>query len=310
MTVIAVSGASGFVGRHLCPELTARGNQVMEIDRADLSADSLHRKLEGVDCMIHLAARAHVLNERSSDPRAEFWRANVNLTQSAARAAMRAGVQRFIFLSSAGVLGAGSPPRGFDDDSIPCPHDDYTHSKLEAERWLITELNTGMQLVILRPPLIYGPGARGNFKRLLRLALKGWWLPIGSFRAQRSMIGVRNMANLIAAAAAHARPPPITLLAADQETISVADLYRAMAEQFGSRPWLAPVPPAIIKCAMQVAGRRSDVLRLTAPFVLHPVNAQSQLGWTPPHRLHDELRWTILSEFGALAGNAIARDHD
>jgi len=308
MTVIAVTGASGFLGRHLCPELASLGNRVVQISRAELRAETLHGSLEGVDAVVHLAARAHVLSERSSDPRQEFWKDNVVLTQSAARSAMRAGVKRFIFLSSAGVLGASSPPRGFDDDSIPCPHDAYTESKLEAERWLNAELDASMQLVILRPPLIYGPGARGNFRRLLRLALKGWPLPIGGFRAQRSMIGVRNMVNLIAVAAAHPRALRTTLLAADEETISIADLYAAISRQAGHRPWLAPLPPAIIRCLLNLTGRRSDVVRLTDPFVLRPINAQSQLGWMPPHRLDDELRWTVLSELGAPARNAIAHN--
>ena len=308
MTVIAVSGASGFLGRHLCPELTSLGHRVVQISRAELRAETLHRNLEGVDAVVHLAARAHVLNESNSDPRGEFWKANVGLTQMAARSAMRAGVTRFIFLSSAGVLGASSPPRGFDDSSIPSPHDAYTESKLEAERWLKSELDPRTQLVILRPPLIYGPGARGNFMRLLRLALNGWPLPIGSFRAQRSMIGVRNMTNLIAVAATHPGASRTTLLAADEETTSVAELYAAISRHAGHRPWLAPLPPAIIRCLLNITGRRSDIVRLTDPFVLRPVNAQAQLGWMPPHRLDDELRWTVLSELAALSRNAAAHN--
>ncbi len=307
MTVIAVSGASGFLGRHLCPELLSLGNSIVEISRANLQAESLHRSLEGVDVLIHLAARAHVLREPGADAREEFRKANVGLTQSAARAAKRAAVKRFIFLSSAGVLGASSPPRGFDDESIPCPHDAYTESKLEAEQWLKSELDADMQLVILRPPLIYGPGAKGNFMRLLRMALKGWPLPIGSLRAQRSMIGVRNMVNLIAAAAAHPRTLRTTLLAADEETISVADLYATLSEQAGRRPWLAPLPPEIIRWLLNITGRRSDVVRLNDPFVLRPTHAQLQLGWRPPHRLADELRWTVLSGLDASERKAIVR---
>lgn len=296
MTIIAVSGASGFLGGHLCPELISRGHRVVEIPRAVLGAADLHRNLEGAEVVVHLAARAHVLRESSNDPHAEFWRVNVGLTQSAARAAKLAGVRRFVFISSAGVLGASSPPGGFDDDSTACPHDAYTASKLAAETWLKAEFGAEMQLAILRPPLIYGPGAKGNFMRILRLAVKGLPLPIGSFRAQRSMIGIRNMVNLIGVVATDQRVGRATLLAADRETISVADLYRRISRLAGHRPWLAPLPPAIIRCLLSLSGRRSDIVRLTDPFVLRGTHVQSQFGWTPPYLLEDELRRTVLSE--------------
>jgi nucleoside-diphosphate-sugar epimerase len=296
MTVIAVSGASGFLGRHLRPDLISLGHRVVEIPRARLGAQDLHRDLEGAEVVVHLAGRAHVLRESSNDPRAEFRRVNVGLTQAAARAAKIAGVRRFVFMSSAGVLGASSPPGGFEDDSAVCPHDAYTASKLEAETWLTAELGAEMQLAILRPPLIYGPGAKGNFMRILRLAVKGLPLPIGGFRAQRSMIGIRNMVNLIGVVATDRRVSRATLLAADRETISVADLYRAIARLAGHRPWLAPLPPAIIRCLLSLSGRRSDIVRLTDPFVLRAARAQSQFGWTPPYLLEDELRRTVFSE--------------
>ena len=296
MTIIAVSGATGFVGRHLCPHLVSRGHRVVEIPRAVLGAQDLHRNLGGAEVLVHLAARAHVLRESSGDPHAEFCRVNVELTRSAARAAKRAGVRRFVFMSSAGVLGASSPPGGFDDDSAASPHDAYTASKLAAETCLEAEFGAEMQLAILRPPLIYGPGAKGNFMRILRLAVQGWPLPIGSFRAQRSMVGIRNMVNLIGVVAADQRVSRATLLAAECETISVADLYRTIARLAGHRPWLAPLPPAIIRCLLGLSGRRSDIVRLTDPFVLRATHAQSQFGWTPPYLLEDELRRTVFSE--------------
>jgi nucleoside-diphosphate-sugar epimerase len=307
MTLMAVTGASGFLGRHLCPELISRGSEVIEISRADLASENLHRKFEGVDVIVHLAARAHVLRDGSDDPRAEFWNSNVGLTQSAARAAILSGVRRFVFLSSAGVLGARSPPSGFGDDSIPCPHDAYTASKLEAEAWLSAHLPAGMQLVILRPPLIYGPGAKGNFARVLSLALKGWPLPIGGFCAERSMIGIRNMVNLIGVAATAERVTRATLLAADRESISVSALFRQIAELAGHRPWLAPLSPALINWLLLVTGRGTDIARLNAPFVLRPTIARSQFGWMPPYSLQDELQRTVLCELGSAANT---ENHD
>jgi UDP-4-keto-D-FucNAc 4-reductase len=296
MTVIAVTGASGFLGGHLCPELISAGNEVVKLSRVDLVSADLNRKLEGVEVMVHLAGRAHVSHETSDDPAAEFWRSNVALTQSAARAAKSAGVKRFVFLSSAGVLGSRSPPGGFGDDSIPRPHDAYTASKLEAEAWLSAEMGAHLELAILRPPLIYGPGAKGNFMRLLRLALKGWPLPIGNLRAQRSMIGIRNMVDLIRLIATDQRVIRATLLAADQETISVCELFGTLARQAGHRPWVAPAPTSIIEWILKTSGRRSDVDRLVGPFVLYPTIAQSQFGWIPPHTLQEELRRTVVLE--------------
>jgi len=293
MSVIAVTGASGFLGGHLGLELVARGHEFLGISRADLGSENLHRKLAGVDVLVHLAARAHILNESSNDPSAEFRKVNVGLTQSAARAAQLAGVKRFVYLSSAGVLGSRSPAGGFAEDSIPHPHDAYTASKLEAENWLSAELCAGMQLAILRPPLIYGPGAKGNFMRLMDLALKGWPLPVGALRAQRSMIGVRNLVDLIRLVATDRRVNRVTLLAADRETMSVSELYQLVSRCAGHRLWLAPLPRAIVRSVALLAGRRSDIVRLTDPFVLRPEIAQSQFGWTPPYSLQDELRWTV-----------------
>jgi nucleoside-diphosphate-sugar epimerase len=301
MSMIAVSGASGFLGRHLCPELAARGHRVVEIPRADLGSADLHRRLAGAEVLIHLAARAHVVKETSADPREEFLRSNIRMTESVGRAARLAGVQRFVFLSSAGVLGASSPAHGFDDDSVPNPHDPYTESKLLAEAWLNAELSPQMELAILRPPLIYGPGAKGNFMRLLRLALKGWPLPIGSFRAQRSMVAVRNVVDLIRVAATDPRVARTTLLVADRDTISVSELFGTASRYAGHRPWLAPMPPVLIRWLLELTDRRSDIVRLTEPFVLRPTRAQTQLGWTPPHLLHDELRRTVLCELDAAA---------
>ena len=299
MSIIAVSGASGFLGRQLCPQLQSLGHGVVALARADLAPEKLAGRLDGVEVFVHLAGRAHILRETSNDPRAEFWTSNVGLTQLAARASQSAGVKRFVFLSSAGVLGASSPPGGFDDDSPPNPHDDYTASKLEAEACLNAELSGAMELVIVRPPLIYGPGAKGNFLRLMRLAQKGWPLPIGSFRAQRSMIGSRNMADLIGVVAADRRVARATLLAADQETISIAELFALVSRLAGHAPWLAPVPPVLIRCALALTGRRSDIVRLTDPFVLRPAVARSQFGWMPPYSLQDELRHTVRCELEA-----------
>jgi nucleoside-diphosphate-sugar epimerase len=306
MTSVAVSGASGFVGSQLCPELAARGHRVA-LSRAQLQSPELATALSGIETVVHLAARAHVLHEVRADPLAEFIRCNVGLTQVLGTAARRAGVKRFIFVSSAGVLGARSPPEGFSEESPPHPHDPYTASKLQAEQWLNTELRAWMELAILRPPLIYGAGARGNFARLLRLAVRGWPLPLGALRAPRSLVGVRNLVDLICALVARAAPAQATMLVADRETISVAELFQTIARFANHRPWLAPVPATFIRSMLAMAGRGDDVMRLTEPFVLRPRIAQLQFNWVPPHSQRDEILRTVVDELAAMRMEADRR---
>jgi nucleoside-diphosphate-sugar epimerase len=297
---IAVTGASGFIGRHLCPILSSLGNNVISLGREDIGSPDLARRFEGVQAVVHLAARVHILRESSASPAEEFRGANVGLVQTTARAARSAGVSRFVFLSSAGVLGSRSPRGGFHDHSSPSPYDLYTSSKLEAEEWLNAELGGKMQLVILRPPLVYGPGARGNFMRLLRFALQGVPLPIGNLREQRSMIGIRNMVDLIRVSTTDPRVKRATLLAADRETISVCELYRTIARLAGHDPWLARAPSSILEWLLGLTGRRSDVARLLDAFLLIPTIAESQFGWTPPYSLEEELQHTVSYELNAV----------
>lgn len=296
MSNIAVTGASGFIGRHLCPTLSSLGHNVMSLGRQDIGSPDLARRLEGVQAVVHLAARAHIVRETSSNPAEEFRRANVGLVQRTARAARSAGVARFVFLSSAGVLGSRSPQGGFHDRSSPSPHDLYTFSKLDAEEWLNAELDGNMELAILRPPLVYGPGARGNVNRLLRLALKGVPLPIGNLQEQRSMVGIRNIVDLIRVLVTAPRVTCTTLLAADRETISVCELYRTAARLAGHDPWLARVPASILDWLLRVSGRRGDIDRLFGAFFLNPTIAKSQFGWTPPYSLQEELQYTVSAE--------------
>lgn len=299
MSVVAVTGATGFVGRNLCQELVARHIKVRAISRALLQSVDLGERLAGADTLVHLAARVHVLHDAGADPRAQFWRSNVTLTQIAALAAQQARVKRFIFVSSAGVLGATSPPAGFSEDAAPCPHNAYTASKLAAEQWLTSTVDPRMGLVVLRPPLVYGAGAPGNFMRLLHLALKGWPLPLGALRAPRSLLAVRNLVDLLVKLASDASPVRATMLVADREVTCVSDLYQTVALHAGHRPWLAPAPPALIRSLLALTGRSDEFNRLTGAFLLRPKIAQLQFHWNPPHTQEAELLCTALAELAA-----------
>ena len=292
MSALAVTGAGGFIGTEFVRStLEARENVVL-LGRAELD-ESLHRRLRGCDTLVHLAARAHVLDADAAADAKAFERSNVALTQLVADAACRAGLGRMVFVSSAGVLGRRSPPGGFHDHSRPAPHDAYTRSKLAAEEMLMGHYATRIEVVIVRPPLVYGPNAPGNFGRLLRLVRRGWPLPFGALDAPRSMIGLRNLCDALRHAAAHPHASGLRMLVADRESPSVAGLLTECATAMGRPARLLSIPYSVLEMAFRVIGRESDFERLTAPFQLHPVVAVERLGWTPPWSFEEELRWAI-----------------
>lgn len=293
MTTLAVTGATGFIGRELLTATQAAGWGVVPVLRSDFRSDRLGARLQGCDAVVHLAARAHVLRARAAGDDAEFQRVNVQLTWDVAEAAVRAGVGRFVFVSSAGVLGRVSPPPGFDDSSEPAPHDAYTRSKLAAEEMLVGEFSGSLEIVVVRPPLVYGPGAPGNFDRLVKLVRRGWPLPLGALRAPRSMVGLRNLCDLLCLAAVHPAAVGARMLVADAETRCVTDLIRDIAVLLGRPAHLLAVPQSVLGAAMRVVGRGADFDRLAAPFVVVAQVATRELGWTPSHRQVDELAWAL-----------------
>jgi UDP-glucose 4-epimerase len=292
MSTIAVTGANGFIGRHFCAIAAARGHEVRRIGR-EVFAQSDPTALQRVDALVHLAARAHQLNERASDPELAFRAANVDLTERIAVLARRAGIRQFVFISSAGVLGRSSPAEGFNDSSPVQPHDAYTRSKLQAEDLLRAQFAGDMDIAIVRPPLVYGPGAPGNFQRLLGAAASGWPLPVGALVAPRSLIGVRNLCDLTIRACADPVSGEVTMLAADAETASVAELVTLVAESFGRGPRLVNLPVGLLRTGLRLAGREADIARLTEPFVLRGTVARERFGWTPAGTLRNELKWAL-----------------
>lgn len=296
MTVIAVSGATGFIGRHLCAAAAAQGVEVRPIGRMELERVSLLQLVRGTDAVVHLAARAHRLQEDAEDPELAFRSANVDLTLRIAAAALEAGVHRFVFVSSAGVLGRVSPAGGFDDAAPMAPHDAYTRSKAEAETRLQAEFGRNLSVAILRPPLVYGPAAPGNFGRLLRAADSPWPLPIGAIETPRSLISVRNLCDALLAAASGPRDPTGAMLVADAEITGVATLVRVIRQSLHRAPRLPSMPLSIVRAGLGLLGRGGDIDRLTEPFVVRGTQAHRVLDWRPLRNQLDELLWTVRAD--------------
>jgi nucleoside-diphosphate-sugar epimerase len=292
---IAVTGADGFIGRAVCVELEGRCHRVRRITRtADAahdagsrfvpdvaSAEGLETVLAGCDAIVHLAARAHVLKESEPDPEAEFERVNVGGTVRLAEAAVRAGLKRFVFVSSIGVNGSSSPGAPFTEADPPAPAEPYARSKLHAERALLTAAAGSLEVVIVRPPMVYGPGVKGNFLRLMSLVDSGLPLPLGSVRNRRSVIGVENLAALLALCSEHHAAAGELFLAAEPEVHSTPGLLRAIAGGLGRPDRVFGFPFGPLRLAAQVGGVANVFEKLCGSLEVSASKAQRLLDWRP-----------------------------
>ena len=261
MTKVLITGVNGFVGKTLGDELVTKGFNVNGAVRSVMSVDfpgaitkfvikdidsktDWQKALEGVDVVIHLAARVHVMKDTAIDALAEFRRVNVEGTLNLARQAVEAGVQRFIFISSIKVNGEGTIlGQPYTAEDQPAPVDPYGISKREAEdalRQLASE--TGMEVVIIRPPLIYGPGVKANFQSMMRWLDKGIPLPLGAIHNQRSLVALDNLIDLIVTCIHHPAAANQIFIAGDGEDLSTTELLQRMAAALGKKAWLIPVP--------------------------------------------------------------------
>ena len=302
---ILVTGASGFMARTLLSRLAKTdGVEVKTLSRkADCwpemitcpaqhifaTADFMDL-LSGVDVVIHTAARAHILNEEAEDPLAEYRKVNVEYTMNVARQAAASGVKRFIFISSIGVHGISSD-RPFTETDLPAPEEPYSVSKWEAEQGLV-ELckNIDMELVIVRPPLMYGPDAPGNFGSLVKWVSSGVPLPLGAIHNRRSLVSLDNLADLIVTCLDHPAAAGRVLLASDDEDVSTTELLRRVAIAMGKPARLVAVPPSLLKAGAQLLGKRKMAKRLLGSLQVDISNTKDLLGWTPPISLDEGLR--------------------
>ncbi|MGH8641845.1 MAG: NAD-dependent epimerase/dehydratase family protein [Burkholderiales bacterium] len=304
-----VTGAIGFIGRALCEALAASGHRVR---RAVRQSDSASDKtvavgdigpdtdwgaaLEGVNSVVHLAARTHVLRETAADSPAAYRRTNVAGTERLARAAAARGVRRLVYLSSVKVNGERTGERPYREEDVPRPEDPYGVSKAEAERALAAiAKETGFPITVLRPPLVYGPGVKGNFLRLLRLVARGVPLPLGTIDNRRSFIYVGNLVDAIVQALDAPRAAGRTYLAADGEDLSTPGLVRALASALGVKPRLVSFPLAPLKFAAKLAGRGAEFARLADSLQVDSTRIRRELDWrpryTPAQGLAETARW-------------------
>lgn len=289
---ILVSGANGFVGRAVCAELRNQGHQVVGAVRRPL-ADAPFRQcpvgdlglttdwrpaLQGVDAVIHLAARAHVMDDRENDPAALFRAVNRDATLRLGEQMAEAGIPRLVFVSTIKVNGEHCPAdHPFRPDDVPAPVDAYGKAKAEAEDGL--RRISGLSLAILRPPLVHGPGVKGNLAVLMRALRRGLPLPLGAIQNRRSLVGVGNLASALAFLARSSGQG--TFLIRDDEDVSTPELIRLLAHSLDRPARLLPVPVSFLTLAGGLLGRKSAVARLTESLVVDDSTLRS-LGWQPP----------------------------
>jgi nucleoside-diphosphate-sugar epimerase len=312
---ILVTGANGFVGQALCAHLHGLGHTVVAQSRsallfkaqetpyfscqtADLTTPSeinkLAHSLAGCQAVVHTAARVHQVRDSATDPLQAYRQTNCVATLALARLAAQHGVQRFVFLSSIKVNGEFSAPgQPFRADDAHVPIDPYALSKWEAEQGLREIASaTGMQVVIVRPPLVYGPGVKANFLTMMRWLQRGLPLPLGAIQNQRSLVGLGNLVDVIEKCTVHAAAAQHTLLVSDGQDVSTTELLRAMAQALHVSPRLVPIPQALLERSLQLLGRAGMAQRLCGDLSVDIAATRHLLDWTPRYSLAQGLAET------------------
>ena len=309
---ILVTGASGFVGSPVLDSLANHSNfslraavrrlnhnlpsKINVIQVGDLAADTdWDAAVQDIDAVIHAAARVHVMRDVAPDSLAEFRRVNVEGTLNLARQAAAAGVKRFIFVSSIKVNGEetplGKPCRA---DDLPAPADPYGISKLEAEQGLQQlAKETGMEVVIIRPPLVYGPGVKANFQTMMRWLDKNVPLPLGAIHNKRSFVALDNLVDLIITCIDHPDAANQIFLAGDDEDLSTTELLQRMSKAMGKPARLIPVPARVLELGAILLGKRDIAQRLCGNLQVDISKAREMLGWTPPVSVNEGLKRAV-----------------
>jgi nucleoside-diphosphate-sugar epimerase len=288
---LLITGSTGFVGQALVKCL---GKLPMRLaTRADSSG--WDEVLVGITTIVHLAARVHVMNDTEADPLTAFRTVNVEGTLNLARQAAYAGVKRFVFISSVKVNGESTQTlHSFTEADAPNPQDAYGQSKYEAEQglhWIAAE--TGMEVVVIRPPLVYGPGVKANFAALMRAVQRGWPLPLGAVHNHRSLVALDNLVDFIATCITHPKAANQTLFVSDGKDLSTSELILGMAQAFGVTARLIPVPVWALQAGANLIGKGDAMQRLCGNLQVDISKARSLLGWAPPVSVDEGLRRAV-----------------
>ena len=308
-----ITGSSGFVGMNLCSEMNALGHETHRVIRSGARLDSRNSTkdhfyfideigantdwsaaLAGINCVIHCAARAHVMHENETDALAAYRAVNVEGTRNLAKQAADAGVKRFIFLSSIKVNGERTiSGTHFTSKANAFPEDAYGISKWEAEQALHeVSARTGLEVVIIRPPLVYGPGVKGNFLSLLSWLDKGILLPLGAIHNQRSLVGIDNLIDLIITCISHPAAANQTFLVSDDEYLSTTELLRRISKALGKPARLVPAPASLLQLVAKILGKQNIAQRLLGNLQLDISHTKEILGWAPPVSVDEGLSKT------------------
>ena len=306
---VLVTGSNGFVGRVLCSHLvgagvpvraavrdvaaTVRGDEVVAVGDIDGVTD-WSDSLVDITHVVHLAGRAHIVRESALDPESAFWTVNTDGTRRLAEQAAAQGVRRMVFVSSVKACAERTSGTPLAEDSTPCPEDPYGRSKLNAERALLrVSEETGLESVSLRSPLVYGPGVRANFLRLMRLVCSGIPLPLASIRNRRSLLYVENLVSAIEICLHHPAAAGGTFNVSDGEDVSTPDLVRRLAGIMGCKARLWPFPAPALSAVARLLGQGPAVDRLVESLALDISRIRAMLGWSPPFSLEQGLAETI-----------------
>lgn len=302
---LMVTGGSGFLGSALLARLLREEREVVAVGRSSvhlplqtvqvesfLDVEPLNDVLGAVDTIVHCAARAHVMNDDTQNPLAEYRKVNVEGTLNLARQAGDAGVRRFVFVSSIKVNGESTElGKPFTEDKAPAPEDAYGVSKQESELALTAlARETNMEVVIVRPPLVYGPGVKGNFATMIKLVESGIPLPLGAVRNKRSMVALDNLVDLIVTCIDHPAAANEVFIAGDGQDLSTTELLCGIGKAAGKPARLIPVPPGLLLFGAGMLGKKAIAQRVLGSLQVDITKAREVLGWQPPISVEEGLR--------------------